>query len=126
MRVHTERAPDVLLRPAQREEILRLVELGRRHEKALDPTIARPRDRRGARLRLEVLQVAVRIDEKGARAHFTRVPFGAPEACGRTRIGLPSASVAARIMPRDSTPMSFAGLRFATTTTWWPTSSSGV
>ena len=44
----------------------------------------------------------------------------------RTRIeGFPSSSVAARSIPRDSTPMSFAGLRFATITISLPMRYSG-
>ena len=92
---------------------------GRRHQEALDA--ARPGALEGAPPAPPARGTADgSASRRGkARAHFTRVPFGAPAACGRTRIGLPSASVAARIMPRDSTPMSLAGLRFATTTTWW-------
>ena len=38
---------------------------------------------------------------------------------------IPSLSVAARSIPCDSMPMSFAGFRFARTTIFFPTSSSG-
>src|SRR5205085_1358337 len=69
------------------------------------------------------LQVAVRVAENG-KAHFTRVPGGTPSATASSDGSPVSPTAAARTIPFDSTPMSFAGLRFATMTTFLPTSSS--
>ncbi len=56
-------------------------------------------------------------------AYLTREP-GATSPCGLTT-NRPLSSLAARIMPCDSMPMSLAGLRFATMVTSLPTSASG-
>ena len=56
--------------------------------------------------------------------HLTFVP-GATSVSNVQSTALPSTE-AASTMPFDSTPMSFAGFRFATSTTFRPTSASGV
>ena len=63
-------------------------------------------------------------DEGEAAAHFTFVP-GATSASKEHRTAFPSIEPA-RTMPFDSTPISFAGLRFATRTTVFPTRASGA
>ena len=58
------------------------------------------------------------------RVHLTFMPgFGSPSTV--SNIGCPSSLLAARIIPFDSMPISFAGLRFATMTIVRPTSASG-
>src|SRR5262249_30620712 len=58
------------------------------------------------------------------RHHLTRVP-GSGGASNPTSIGLPPSVLAARTIPFDSIPISFAGFRLKTTTTVRPTSASG-
>ena len=55
--------------------------------------------------------------------HLTGVPTGV--SWGTSRTFIPWSHAAARIMPRDSIPMSLAGFRLATITTFLPTSSWG-
>src|SRR5581483_8980298 len=56
--------------------------------------------------------------------HYRTVDPGATAVSGATRTTR-SPSAAASTMPWLSTPRSFAGSRFATTTTWRPTSAGG-
>ena len=88
---------------------------------AVDPRGAGARDHRvevGGELL--VGQVAVGID------HRIADPAGARSgSSGVSNTGWPSASRAARTMPFDSIPISFAGCRFATNTTCRPTRRSG-
>ena len=60
------------------------------------------------------------------RHYLTFAPEGTDGSTMRSEGSPVSGSVAARIMPFDSTPMSFAGARFATKTNFLPTSCSGV
>ena len=63
--------------------------------------------------------VAVRIEQH----QRTRLPGAMPSA--KTTCRLPLPSEAAKIMPFDSTPHSFTGFKFVTTTTLLPTRSCG-
>ena len=58
--------------------------------------------------------------------YLTLAPEGTAGSTMRSDGAPVSGSVAARIIPFDSTPMSFAGARFATKTNFFPTSCSGV
>src|SRR5262245_61774171 len=89
------------------------------HEKAPDPGGPRPGDL-PVRVRRHV-QVAVGVGED----HLTMLPLGTSEGTSSST-GFPSSPTdAARTIPFDSTPMSFAGFRFATTTMLRPTSAPG-
>ena len=88
-------------------------------------------DSRGARAREKVagallphLEVAVGVGED-RRGYLTVLPGGTSAATSRSDGSPASPTVAARTIPLDSTPMSFAGFRFATMTTFFPTSASG-
>ena len=59
-------------------------------------------------------------------AHFTFVPEGTDGSTARSDGSPVPGSEAARTIPFDSIPISFAGRRFATTTTFRPTSCSAV
>lgn len=72
------------------------------------------------RLELRVIEMRVRVDEFDAHQR-TSVPAGM--LTSSTLRPLPS--LAARIIPSETTPRSLAGLRLATSTTCLPTSSSG-
>ncbi len=64
-------------------------------------------------------EMAMRIDH-----HYrTRLPGGGGSSKA-TSMGRPPSGLAASTMPFDSTPMSFAGFRLATTATSRPTSAS--
>ena len=63
-------------------------------------------------------------EERGRADYFTFVP-GGTSASNVQSTALPSSDAASTI-PNDSTPMSFAGFRFATRTTFLPTSDSGA
>ena len=115
-----EGAPDVRVAVAQGQQVVRLGQLDGGHQEADDAALAGTVQRRLALVRRQVLQVAVGVDE--AR-HRTSVPGGTSRS-GWSSTGWPS-SEAASTMPRDSTPISLAGCRLATTTTWRPTSDSG-
>src|SRR5262245_5875533 len=76
---------------------------------------------------VEVLQrqVGVAVAEQvEAPAYFTFQP-GATGSSVVRMVGCPEASEAARSIPCDTTPRSFAGLRLATTTIVLPISDSG-
>lgn len=130
MRMSPQSAPDVRMAMAEGEEILGLGELGGRHEEAPDAPLPSRVQSPLALVRPQVLEVAVGVDGTGQirrkirRAHLTLVPLGTG-AAGCSSTGEPSTE-AARTMPLDSTPMSLAGWRFATTTTCLPTRSSGL
>ena len=66
---------------------------------------------------------SARVASEHASSHFTFVP-GATAASNVQSTALPSTEPASTI-PFDSTPMSFAGFRFATSTIVFPTSASG-
>ena len=72
------------------------------------------------RLELRVIEMRVRVDEFDAHQR-TSVPAGM--LTSSTLRPLPS--LAARIIPSETTPRSLAGLRLTTSTTCLPTSSSG-
>ena len=71
------------------------------------------------RIRVTALNLRVRQ----ALFYFTRLPEA--RFCGSTRARLPCPSEAHSSMPKDSIPISLAGARFATTTTFLPTICSG-
>jgi hypothetical protein len=56
--------------------------------------------------------------------HRTRVP-GSGGFSNDTTVGLPPSGLAARTIPFDSMPISFAGFRLKTMTTVLPTNASG-
>ena len=79
-----------------------------------------PLDDRGQIFRKCVIrEVAVRIEHQR-----TRVPGGGGGSSNRTSDGLPPSRLAASTIPFDSTPISLAGFKLATTTTVRPTRSS--
>ena len=126
MGVGPQGAPDVRMAVAESEDVLGLVELDRRDQEPPHAPLPGRVEGALALLRRQALEMAVGVDRarEVGLAHLTRVPFGT-WAPGWSRTGLPS-SEAARIIPCDSTPISFAGWRFATTTTCLPTRSSGL
>ena len=70
-------------------------------------------------------QQARRADEAEPRHdQRTRVPGGGGVS-NDTTVGLPPSGLAAKTIPFDSTPISFAGFRLNTTTTVFPISASG-
>lgn len=69
---------------------------------------------------------ACATDLSVASVYRTSVPGATPDLSGETSARLPSSIFAASSIPCDSTPISFAGWRFATTITVLPTISSGV
>ena len=91
------------------------------------------RRRRAHRLRRHARDTGITLGHRhdgadelvaGRVHHFTFAPGGR----SRSSVSRPSApsSEPARIMPCDSTPMSLAGCRLATTTTFFPTRSAGA
>ena len=58
--------------------------------------------------------------------YLTSAPEPIESSAGCTKQSLPSALEATSTMPSDSKPISLAGWRFATTTTVFPTKSSGL
>ena len=118
-------APDVRMAVAEGEDVLSLIQPDRGDEETPHAPLPRRVEGALALVGRQALQMAVGVDRTGGigRAHLTRVPLGTG-ASGRSRTGWPS-SEAASTMPWDSTPISLAGWRFATTTTCRPTSSAG-
>ena len=86
------------------------------------------RARRGEdRLEVRAHGRVFRDGRRGPGGHyFTLVPEGTEGSTERSEGSPVPGSEAARTMPFDSIPMSFAGMRFATTTTFRPTSCSAV
>src|SRR4029077_6083110 len=123
MGVDSQGAPDVRMAMTEGEDLLGLIQPDRRHQEAADAALAGGVQGPLPLVRRQALQMAVGVDENAHRFYRTRVPLGTATA-GCSSTGLPS-SEAARTMPFDSTPMSLAGWRVATTTTCLPTSSSG-
>ena|SRR5436305_13706981 len=123
MRVSPQGTPDIGMTMAEGEDVLGLVQLDRRHEESPHSPLARRVESALALLGRQALEMTMGID-RTRRAHLTCVPLGT-WAAGWSRTGLPS-SEAASTIPCDSTPISFAGWRFATTITCLPTSSSGL
>ncbi len=68
---------------------------------------------------------AIKMPQKRQLYFSSRQPEHPQRTC-RSPASLPGPTEAATIMPFDSTPRSLRGARFATTTTFLPTSSSGV
>src|SRR5262249_7980386 len=112
-------------------------------ERPLQPCRLRAIDHRfQVRAEYLVCEVAMRVDHFGtgagipstsnnnaarrldARAQRILVPGGGGWSKDRSS-GLPSSGLAARIMPLDSMPISFAGFRLNAITTVRPTSASG-
>src|SRR6185503_1787169 len=93
-------------------------------DQALDPRGPGARDHLVA-VGIEVLQrqVGVAVAEQGR--YFTFQPGGTGSSVVRM-YGWPPASEAASSIPCETTPLSLAGLRLATTTTVLPTSDSGL
>ena len=82
------------------------------------------RDRRVAPRNLEHRVHELVLAELGARRHVIVAPGGRSRSTVSTA-SFPSMEAASTI-PLDSIPMSFTGSRFATTTTFLPTSSAGA
>ena len=116
---HGRVEPFVLLRHVDGEP--GVFERRPRNEDPFHSRRERPRDDFPTLGGREHLHVAVRVAD-----HFTRVP-GGTSASGTRITGSPlSASDAASTIPSDSSPMSLAGCRLATTTTVFPTSASAA
>ena len=93
---------------------------GTDRQQPLDPGLARPRDHcLAVFVKARIVEMAMRVND-----HERRAPTGA--SSGKpTNEGLPPSSVAATIMPFDSTPRILRGLRLATIATLRPINDSG-
>jgi hypothetical protein len=96
--------------------------LGRKNaERGRNAPVVRTRDDRvqvGGKLLARQVTVTIEHD------YLTRVPSGI-SVSKPTSVGLPPSGLAARTMPLDSMPISFAGFRLKTITIVRPTSCSG-
>ena len=121
MRMDTDREPDS---GPPRSEIarlrnFRLIVSGENHEDVGDPRALRAiddLDEIGGEFRARDVAMGVN--------YRTRAPGGTGSS-KLTRIGLPSATLAASTMPFDSMPISLAGFRLKTIAIVRPTSCSG-
>src|SRR5256885_15703634 len=97
-----------------------------RADRAVEPAdlAQHPRDGRVALRHLEHRVHELVLAELGARRHVIVAPGGRSRSTVSTA-SFPSMEAASTI-PLDSIPMSFTGSRFATTTTFLPTSSAGA
>src|SRR5690606_14757180 len=113
--------------PGQRHGPLGALQIGAAGDHPLNPSSPSPgQDRRLLPLESGIRQVEVHVDPAPERSlHRTRLPGGS-SSWTVTNPNRPSGPEAARIMPWESSPRSRAGFRLATTTTWRPTSSSGL
>jgi hypothetical protein len=138
MRVHADRKPrtGALRGHAFRLRLFGRVTRGKDAEHVCDPRLPSARQHVVQVGREDGIgEVAVGIDQirspstvyrspfaDGERStYLTRIPGSAPSSTERSS-GRPSSPAAARIMPFDSMPISFAGFRLATMTIVRPTS----